>query len=348
LQNNVATRLLMLYTVQKDMAMTLKDLSEKIHVSPSTISRVMNNKPGISERTRNRVFEALKEQGMHSSTWKVKQAGSDARFIGLIVRARGEEQDNIFYQTSIQGCEVELNKHNIISIPLVYTDEKGLSFENSPIAVERFQGFILRGQSIPTECIASLQRYNVPIILLENDNENFELDSIRCNNRQLACSMTEHLIAKGYTRIFHITGPKNWYNNSERINGYRQALSQCRMKPEILNMKDTTLRTGRDAFLEYGNMLKGAGIFFVNDAMAIGFLDEAKKAGLYAPNDFAIAGFDDIPWATLSHPALTTAHVDVKGMARIAAIRMIDLLDGHGTPTIKVEMKGRLVIRQTT
>jgi len=328
--------------------MTLKELSEQLNVSPSTISRVLNDKPGISSKTREKVLEAVKQTGFSLNYAARNLATSEPRFIGIIGRKRGGQQDSIFFHHSMAQFEeyFEHSEYQCVNLS-VYKEE--VDFTGTPLSVSDFAGFIVRGQSFPVRTILTLKQTGVPIILLENKLSETDLDHVVCEDRQIAFDLTKHLIDRGYKKIVHITGPESWYNNRERIAGYTDAVTQAGLKSEILSMEDTTVDTGSEAFERLQpNKLEHLGIMMVNDAMAIGFLDTARKRGFLVPSDIGVTGFDDIPWARLAYPPLTTARVFIEQMGKLAAGRLMQMIEDPDSRPIAIRVPGEIIIREST
>jgi len=328
---------------------TLKELSEKINISPSTISRVLNDKPGISDKTREKVFEAVKKEGFTSPYMTKKLSTSKTKFIGVVARKRFQDQDTIFFSNTLSQFQDVFVSNGFIVVPLYYNKNE-IDFENSPLSPQDFAGFIVRGQSIPVKTILSIKKYNVPFVLLENNLRGYKVNSVICNDFELEYDLTKMLLDKGLKRIIHITGPATWYNNSERIKGYKKALLENNLNPEIYNFKDTTLDFGKKSFdsLDIKKNEK-VGITFGNDAMAIGFIHALRNTEYKIPADISIVGFDDIPWAHLSSPPLTTAKIHVAQMGRLAANRLIDLIDNKklNDKPIMVVVSGDIIVRES-
>ncbi len=142
--------------------MTIKELSEKLNISSSTISRVLNDKPGISQKTRERVIKAVKDEGFSPNYMARNLASSKAQFIGVVARSRNEEQDQIFFSHTLSKFQDVFVDKGFIVVPLYYDDSK-IDFSRVPLSPQDFAGFIIRGQSIPKKTILSIQKYDVPL-----------------------------------------------------------------------------------------------------------------------------------------------------------------------------------------
>ncbi|MGD1817414.1 MAG: LacI family DNA-binding transcriptional regulator [Pleomorphochaeta sp.] len=329
--------------------MTLKELSEKIDISPSTISRVLNDKPGISKKTRDKVLEAVKREGFSPNYLAKNLASSKAKFIGIVARKRFQDQDSFFFSHTLSQFQDIFVSNGFIVIPLYYNDDE-IDFTNTPLSPQDFAGFIVRGQSIPSKTIFSIQKYNIPFVLLENNLRQTQVDSVICNDEELEYKLTNLVIEKGIKRVLHITGPASWYNNFERVKGYEKAIEEHSLNSEIYHLDDTTLEEGKKAISLFKLSKKEKiGITFANDVMAIGFIHALRATEYSIPDDICIVGFDDIPWAHLSNPPLTTAKLAVAQMGRLAANRLIELINNkelYNNP-ITIIVSGDIVIRES-
>jgi len=330
--------------------LNLKELSEKIEVSASTISRVLNDKPGISEATRKKVLAAIEEEHFSLNFAGRNLVKSESRFIGIISRKRSSVEDVIFFHHSINQFQEILMQNNYFCVPISYYDDKGIDFKKTPLAPTDYAGFIVRGQSIPQKTILSIKKFGVPFILLENAFYETKVNSVVCNDCELEYDLIKLLIKKGHKRIVHITGPKMWYNNKERIKGYRQAINEAGISEELYCMKDTVLSTGKESF-DMLNLTNDSdiGISFVNDAMAIGFIKAANDNNIKIGDKISVVGFDDIPWASLTTPSLTTARIEIDDMGKLASSRLLELIAHPNTSvTVKSIVDGKIMERKST
>jgi len=333
--------------------MNLKELAEKLELSPSTISRVINDKPGISDKTRKLVLDAVNETGFTQNYNAQNLANQKARFIGIIGRKRGEQQDTHYFHHSMAMFEEYFQNRNYQCINLGITAEKVTNLQEilagSPLGEKDFAGFIIRGQSFPAKVIINIKSTGLPIVLLENKLNETDIDTVVCEDRETTQKITQHFIDSHYKDIVHITGPATWFNNSERIQGYTQAMSDAGMKPKIFNLPDTTVETGSSA-LDQLALKKGAPLAVVaaNDAMAIGLAKAARERNISIPEDLAITGFDNIPWAKLSYPPLTTAKVYIEEMGKLAAGRLLQLIEDPNCRPVTIRVPTDIIFRETT
>ncbi|MBI9102686.1 MAG: LacI family DNA-binding transcriptional regulator [Spirochaetales bacterium] len=332
--------------------MNLKELAAELNLSSSTISRVLNDKPGISEKTRKLVLEAVERTGFSQNFSAQNLANPKARFIGVIGRKRGEQQDQLYFHHSMELFEEYFQAHNYQCINLGIVDDSVLELKEilsgSPLGENDFAGLIIRGQSFPVKTILSLKARGIPIVLLENKLQQTKIDSVVCEDKETIYKLTNEMISRKYKKIIHITGPEEWYNNRERIRGYREAMKEAGMDDKVISLSDTTVDTGIEAFeLIKEDLQAHTGIIAANDAMAIGFTKACREKGISIPDELAITGFDDIPWAQHSYPPLTTAKVYIEEMSKLAASRLLQLMETPDSRPVTIRVPADIILRDT-
>ena len=118
------------------------------------------------------------------------------------------------------------------------------------------------------------------------------------------------------------------------------------LQPNVVEAADTTIETGQEAARQVlETQSQTTAIVAVNDAMAIGAMRAARRAGQRIPEDLAVVGFDDISWATYADPPLTTVSVPTIEMGRLAAHLLLERIEGKLTATSRTTVATRLVIR---
>ena len=331
--------------------LSLKELAEKLKVSTSTISRVMNDKPGVGAKTRKRVLEEIQKNNYVSNFSARSLKTSKTGNIALISKKREERLTSAdYFQRSTVHIESELRKLNYHTITMSLSDEEMESPNNLPMLKgNRVDGFIIRGPAIKAKFILDLKQTGLPVVLFGNELRQTEIDCVVSQNRIGTYNITRHLIEHGHKKILFLSGPEGWYTNAEREMGYSDALKEAGLKNRVIHMVDTTIDTGKTIFREAIENIHPdiTAVVAVNDSTAIGVIDEARCLGIKVPEDIAIVGFDDIAWASLSYPQLTTVHIYLKEMGTIAVSRLLDLLKNPKLHPTKSIVATSLVIRKS-
>lgn len=329
---------------------SLKVIADKLGISLSTVSRVLNDKPGINEKTRKRVLKAVRELKYSPDNTEINPETTKTKTIGFIRKKRIHKiLSEDYHERSIIGVEEGLTNSGYHVVTISVTDEEMLDANKILIARERrVDGFILHGPSIKPRFIHDLQSMGYPVVLLGNKLSETEIDSIYCENHRSSYDITKHLIAHGHKKIVFLSGPFEWTSNRERSLGYQEAIEGAGLKPNIINMPDTTFETGKEYFASAIQSDSDiTAIVAINDSTAIGVMDEARRAGVKVPDNLAIVGFDDIAWASIAYPPLTTIHIYLEEMGRLASFRLLELIDDPESVPVKASVATSMVIRSS-
>ena len=331
--------------------LSLKELAAKLNVSTSTVSRVMNDKPGVGEKTRQRVLKAIQKYNYVYTSSARSLKTSRTGNIALISKKRKERLSSAdYFQRSIIYIERELRKLSYHTIAMSLDDEE---MENTNdllmLKEKRVDGFIIRGPAVKPKFILDLKNTGLPVVLFGNELRQIEIDCVVCQDRKGTYNITKHLIEHGHKKILFLSGPEGWYTNDERMLGYSDALKEEGLQDRIIHMPDTTIDTGKSFFKEVVKNIHPdiTAVVAANDATAIGVMDEALCLGIKVPEDIAVVGFDDITWASLSYPTLTTVHAFLEEMGKIAITRLLDLLEDPSLHPAKSIVATSLVIRKS-
>jgi DNA-binding LacI/PurR family transcriptional regulator len=216
----------------------------------------------------------------------------------------------------------------------------------------RVDGLIMAGPAIWPSFVLELYNSDLPIVLLDNSLRGTDIDCVLHENETSAYRITRHLIeGHGHKTIIFLSGPESWLSSREREAGYRRALAESSLEPHTLYMEITTLESAMEMMKQALDLLpQTTAVVGVNDAVAIGAMRTCRAAGLSIPDDIAVTGFDNISWAQLHDPPLTTVHAFGEEMGRQAARRLIELVEsdsGEEHIRIRLRVGTKLVIRQS-
>jgi LacI family repressor for deo operon, udp, cdd, tsx, nupC, and nupG len=193
-------------------------------------------------------------------------------------------------------------------------------------------------------------RAQVPLIALCEAIPGADIPQIEVDNRAAARRMTHHLAALGHRRIAYLCGPPHNVLERERFRGYRDALRDLDIAfdPDLVWPGDYTLEAGAAAGREIvQRAARPTAVFSSNDEMAIGLIRTLISAGIRVPHDISVAGFDDIEFAAMVEPALTTIRQPRRELGRTGALVLLDLL--HRRPVAsRVRLKTELIVREST
>ncbi len=326
----------------------IKDIAARLGVSTATVSRALNDKPGVSDELRLQVRKLAADLDFAPSMVARSLAGARTGAVAFILHRQAfPVTSDPFYFLIMQGAERELDRagyHIVLSTIDNQSDDKDLRI----IRERRIDGLILAGPDINPSLVLTLANRGLPVVLVDNALERTPLNCVLCEDSEGARQAVEHLIGHGYKQITFVGGPASWLSTRERQKGYECAMRDAGLPVAVVHENVTTL----DAGLAAGRRLFTAqdrprAVYAVNDAMAMGVMRAAREAGLAVPGGVAVAGFDDVSLAASADPPLTTVRVDKEVMGELAARRLLELIGDEQQPHCRTIVGTTLVIRQS-
>ncbi len=330
------------------MTATIREVAASARVSVATVSRVVSGSPHrVSEGTRNRVLAAVERLQYQPNLVARGLKKRVTHTIGLIV----PDISNPFFPAIARGIEDVANRAGL-AVLLCNTDED-LGKERSYLTLLRkrmVDGLIFATVGANTEHLRMLRRQHIPAVLIARAPDGVEIDAVLVDNRRGAREATEHLLRLGHQRIAFIGGPATVSPAKERHAGYRDALGGAGVRADPLLVVDGAFRAEGGA-AAVGELLR-RGVRFTaiiagNDLMAIGAMEELRRRGRRLPEDVAVVGFDDIMFASLVEPPLTTVAQPTYRMGALAMERLLDLIGGGSRAPRRLVLDPQLVVRRS-
>ena len=327
---------------------TLADIAKAAKVSMMTVSRAINNKPGLSDELRQHILDLAETMGYRPNSFARGLATQQTTTVGLVV----PDITNPFFAQIARGVEDAAfeNQYNIF---LVNTNEDAVreAAVLDTLWQKGIDGVIICSSRLSDEALeAQIQRF--PAIVLVNRELKFSqsnLITINVNDQRSARRVLQHFKDLGRRRIAYIGGPANSFSNQRRLEGYQAGLQAAEIPfdPQLLENAQPTTEGGRIAAAA---LLKRQpdvdAIFAFNDLVAVGAMQVCLELGKKVPQDVAIVGVDDIPLATIIRPQLTTMHVALSHIGRLAMRALLDILSGEGMPAA-YQIEPELFIRDS-
>jgi DNA-binding LacI/PurR family transcriptional regulator len=331
---------------------TLRDMADRLGVSIATVSRAMNDKPGVSTETRERVLALAQELQYLPNLSARSLATSRTNTILFIVHNRQfTEAEDPFYPFIMHGVEDAL-KVDGYNVMLRTLDDAQLAAGPTALRAlqeKRADALILAGPDISPKFILGASTMGLTTLLVDNRMRDSSFTSVQPQNEEGAQASTNHLIeTHHHQHIALLRGPSGWASSDDRAAGYLDAMDEANLEPIVFEAEDTTIETGREAANRaFEHHPQITGMVAANDAMAIGAMRAARWMGRRIPESLAVIGFDDISWASYADPPLTTVRIPTVEMGRLAGRLLLELIDGSVTVKTRVRVATQLVIRQS-
>ncbi|MGA2488709.1 MAG: LacI family DNA-binding transcriptional regulator [Anaerolineales bacterium] len=326
---------------------TIVEVAAEAGVSLGTVSRVINNDIHVRKETRERVLTTMQRLGFVANRQARSLAGGKSDSIGVLVPDLGTG----YIGEIIRGIDAELSLSGLDLI-LYTTHRTAIKEANyvANLAMGMVDGLLLVLPRNPVDFIGNLTQRKFPFVLIDHQGAGRDCHAVGATNWQGGFNATEYLIKLGHTRIGFITGSMDLGCAVDRLAGYRSALRTYHLPdaPELIYEGDFFQQdgyAGASALLALPN--PPTAIFASNDVMAMGAMDAVRSRGLHVPEDISIIGFDDIPQASLIHPALTTINQPLEKMGRVATQMLLDLLQKTEKVADRIELPTQLVVRDS-
>ena len=302
------------YNTHKNQDITIEDVAERAGVSPATVSRVTNNTVPVRQEKREKVMQAVKELGYSPNRFARSLRKQKSGIIGIIV----PDISNPYFSTLIRGIEKGARGLGFSATIYDTNDESTLETEYAELLVkERVDGVLFVGTGGESAAIDTLVENEIPVVALDRKpTGTHPVSSVVAANKIGARNAVKHLFDVGCQDVGFIKGPEGVSTAEERYQGYVEAISRNKntiLRDELIVAGNYTFESGRKAIRKLkqkvGKDNFPRGIIGANDLMAAGAIRELQHLNLQVPEDVAIAGFDDIFFAKLFNPPLTTIKV---------------------------------------
>ncbi|WP_460444771.1 LacI family DNA-binding transcriptional regulator [Angustibacter aerolatus] len=323
---------------------TLAHVAEEAGVSLSTASKVLNGRGDVAAATRSRVESLLVRYG-----YRRRAAGTpEAPLIELVFH----ELDSAWSMELIRGVE-EVAVEAGASVVLT---RSGTRHAPGPEWVDgvlrrRPLGVVLVFSALPAELREKLSSRAIPFVIVDPAGDPApDVPSVGSANWQGGVAATQHLIDHGHQRIAIVTGPQDMMCSVARLAGFRSAMGMAGLDvdPELVRFGDFHVEGGHKHAAELLDLRHPpTAIFAGSDLQALGAIEAARMRGLRIPEDLSVVGYDDIPVARWSSPALTTVHQPLQRMGQEAARLVLRLRDGDVSAT-RMDLAVDLVVRDST
>lgn len=330
--------------------LTLEKVARKAGVSRSTVSRVLNNDPHVSAKARARVLAVTQKLNFQPNlAARGLAAGGRTRVIGLVIPMGVTALfTDPYFPILIQGVASACNAHDR-SVMLWLADPE---YERRTISQILYsgliEGVILASMLMDDSLLPSLIKSNFPFVLVGRHPTDSRVSYVDVDNINSARQAVTYLLEQGYRRIATIAGPRNMIAGADRLEGYTMALRDqgIAIDPNLVVGGDFSEDSGYSATQKL-LPFKPDAIFAASDAMALGALRALRDANLRVPQDIALVGFDDMPFAARTDPPLTTVRQPVHRAGVVAAEMLIDLIATPNAKPRRTILPTELVIRET-
>lgn len=330
----------------------VEEIAKSLGVSGATVSRALNDRPGVGSALREQIIAKARELNYTPTITARGLATAQTFNIGFFFHQQRDLPAGAdpFYTEILHSAQQVIARSDYHVAFETLTDET----LNRPsdfrfVRERRIDAMILAGPDIPAGFITALLNSNLPIVLVDNRLEFSPVNCVNSDDENGAYHAAKHLIQLGHRHIGLIAGPAEWASTARRVWGYQRALAAHGMDAPLIHMSETTIHSGREAYRHLTSEHPDiTAICAVNDSMAIGAIREAQLARKRVPDDLSVVGFDDISWAELNDPPLTTVRIPRQQIGKEAAHRVLMLLQDPDLLASEIVVPVNMVERHST
>lgn len=327
---------------------TIKDIAQAAGVSPSTVSRALNDSPLIREETKARIRQIAASLGYERNELARGLVKGSSGVLGLLV----PDITNPFFAEITKGVE-EVAHERGFGVVLCTTEGEPAREETylRLLRRKRVDGLVIASVTLDDPHLEELQRFRIPFVLVSRLAERVEAPYVVVDDRKGGRLAVEHLVGLGHKKIGFIGGPANVHSSRDRMEAYREVLEERGLSVRR-NWAVFASFTQEAGFTVGKRMLskqdRPTAVFAANDLIALGVMQAAEELGLRIPEDLSLVGYNNIAYAALPRIQLTTVAQPMRKMGQIAGEFIIDVLEGRRAAVLSLRLSPTLVIRRTT
>jgi LacI family transcriptional regulator len=337
----------------EERSATIQDVASRAGVSISTVSRYVTGAVAVEPATAERVREAIEALGYRPNLLARSFRRRVTQTIGLLV----PDTSNPFFAEVARAIE-DAGFAEGYSVILCNSDLSPVKQEAyiDVLIAKRVDGLILASSGlIPTvdghDAVERILAAGVPCVVVDRDLGAMSIDQVLVDNAEGGYLVGQHLTSLGHRHFACIVGPSDLTPSAGRIAGFRRALADAGLDvpPEALVRGNGRVDGGVEAAREL--LARGVAftaVFAFNDQMAAGAAATFQRSGLTSPDDVSVVGFDDIPQASATFPALTTVAQPIAEMSAIGVRLLLERIVHRDAPFQRVVLPTRLVVRESS
>lgn len=326
-------------------SINIEQVAKAAGVSTATVSRVMNNSGAVSKELENQVMQAVQELGYRPNRSARNLRARNVRKIGVLFA----DIQNPFFTSVLAGIEASLQQAD--HVLLLGNSNEDRRIEQGHLKVfqeEGVAGIILAAVTDSAAAYQEVLQRGISILALDRVVEGLRVDSVSINNVESAAMATRYLLNLGHKDVAFIGGLASVSTAEQRLDGYRRTLAAYNLENARVEMGNFRQQGGYQAMKNLlGKKPFPSAVFVSNNLMTLGALQAIHEAGLRIPDDIAVVGFDDMPWATSLQPSLTVVAQPTYDLGKIAVRLLLDRIRYPSNPIQKVMLESQLIIRES-
>lgn len=331
---------------------TIKDIAALVGLTPSAVSKAINNHPRISAKTKAAVQEAIIALNYQPNYLSSALRKGKSNLVGLIV----PRINTHFYSSVIENIESILNQ-NGYQVIMAQTNE---SYKKECESIDtllniQVDGIIasIANETVDFDYYQKIKQNGVPLVLFDRGENDLEVDYVGIDDYNCSHLIVEHLVQKNCKRIAHITGFSHTRIFKNRIRGFRDAMQKfgLEVQEELIIESNLQVEDGRRIMktLLDGKVRPDA-VYSASDNAALGALQVLLEEGIQVPQEIALVGFGNEPFSTIIKPEISTINQFSAEIGKQAALAFLERIN-HPEKKVtlnKIILEAALLVRNSS
>ena len=330
---------------------TIKDIAAVLGLTPSAVSKALNDHPRISDKTKIAVSEVAAQLNYEPNYLSSALRKGKSNLVGVII----PRVNSHFFSSVVENIEkvLNLNGYNIIMTQSNELFTKECQEIDTLLRIQ-VDGIIasMANETTDLEYYKKIKSKGVELVLFDRGEEELNVDYIGIDDYKSSHLVIEHLVSQNCKRIAHIAGFKHIRIYKERIRGYKDALEKSGLAVQENWIIESNLRLedGRRIMQQLLDLPeKPDAVYVAGDIAALGALQVLLENNIKVPEEIALIGFSDEPFTSLTQPSISTVNQHSAKIGKLAAEAFIDRMNNPRKKSInRIILEPELIIRQSS
>jgi DNA-binding LacI/PurR family transcriptional regulator len=331
--------------VEREQAVNIYDIAREAGVSSATVSRVINDSPKVRPETAQRVREVMARMQFTPNVFAQSLQSNSMKVIAVVT----VDISDIYFAVAIQEIEQYARRHGYeVQVSFAGRRRSDQLGRIEAVVEKRVDGLILAGSAfVNVDAAISTAMARTPVVLLNGSAEGENVYSVVCDDGVGIELAVDHLAGSGRTDIVYVSKGRIAAARA-KVAGYRRAMRRHGLTPRVFETIDGAVPAALAVWAEQVDRTQAdAAVVAGDDPLAALVIKELRRSGLRVPTDVAVTGYDNLDFATITTPSLTSVDGHAARISRITAKVLIDALEGR-EPARVTRIPPELVVRESS
>ena len=331
---------------------TIKDIANVLNISAAAVSKALHNDARISEKTKKAVRQVAKNLNYQPNHLASALRSGKSKLVGVIV----PKTNSNFFSSVIHNIEEVLNEKGYNIIITQSNESFAKECKNiDALLYTQVDGIIasMANETVDLSYFEKIKEAGIPLITFDRGENDLNVDYIGIDDYDSSHTIVNHLVEQGCTRIAHIGGFKRTRIFNNRIRGYVDSLKKHNLSldNELLIESSLTIEDGRQKMQQLLNLKNiPDAVYVAGDYAALGALQVLNEQHIKIPEEIALVGFGDEPFANMVTPKITSVNQHPYQIGRVAAETFLNYVNEDKVTQFlnKIILDAKLIVRESS